>query len=82
MPQCRKQVVKKRANIDDCPLALNSSLTRLFDVPTLNLEANAYYELANFYSYQQRPQAIASLADTEIEEYLKKPLVLHYLCVS
>ena len=31
-----KQVVEESANNDDCPLALNSSLIRLFDVPTLN----------------------------------------------
>ena len=36
-----KQVVEEGANNDDCPLALNSSLICLFDVPTLNLEANA-----------------------------------------
>ena len=47
--------------------ARNSSSILLFDVPTLNLEANAYYELA---------PAIASLTDREIEECLKKPLVL------
>ena len=64
----RKQVAEENANNDDCPLALNSSLIRLFDVPTLSLEANAYYELASFDSYQQQSQAIASLTDTEIEE--------------
>ena len=76
-----KQVVEESANNDDCPLALNNNLIRLFDVPTLNLEANAYYEFANFDSYQQKPLTIASLADTEIEECLKKLLVLHYLYV-
>ena len=70
-----KQVVEESTNNDDCPFALNSSLTRLFDVPTLNLEANAYYELANSDSCQQKPPAIATLAYTEIEECLKKPLV-------
>ena len=47
----------------------------MFDVPTLNLEANAYYEFANFDSYLQKPPTIASLAHTEIEQYRKKPLV-------
>ena len=42
----RKQAAEESANNDDWPPALNSSLIRLFDVPTLNLEANAYYELA------------------------------------
>ena len=74
-----KEVVEKRANNDDCLFALNSSLTRLFDVPTMNLEVNAYNELANFDSYQQKPPATASLANTEIEECLKKSLLLHYL---
>ena len=37
-----KQVVEKSANNDHCPLALNSSSIRLFDVPTLNLQAYAY----------------------------------------
>ena len=32
-----KQVVEESANNDDCSLALNSSLIRLFDVPTLCL---------------------------------------------
>ena len=64
----RKRVAEESANNDDFPLALNTILIRLFDVPTLNLEANAYCELANFVSYQQKPPAIASLADTEIEE--------------
>ena len=72
----RKEVAEKSANNDDYPHALNNSLIRLVDVPTVNLEANAYYELANF---EQQPPAIASLTDTEIEECLKKPLVLHYL---
>ena len=65
----RKQVAEESANNDDWPHALNSSSIRLFDVLTLNLEANAYYELA---------PAIASLTDREIEECLKKPLVLHH----
>ena len=79
MLQPWKQVVEESANNDDSPLALNSSLIRLFDVPTLNLEANVYHEFVNFHSYQQKPLTIASLADTEIEECLKKLLVLHYL---
>ena len=74
-----KQIAEESANNDGCRHALNSNLIRLFDAPTLNLEANAYHKLANFDSYQQQPQAIASLTDTEIEECLKKPLVLHYL---
>ena len=36
-----KQVVEESADNDDCPFALNSSLIRWFDVPTLNLEVNA-----------------------------------------
>ena len=67
----RKQVAEESANNDDWPHALNSSSIRLLDVPTLNLEANAYYELA---------PAIASLTGREIEECLKKPLVLHHPC--
>ena len=66
-----KQVPEESANNDDWPHALNSSSIRLFDVPTLNLEANAYYKLA---------PAITSLTDKEIEECLKKPLVLHHPC--
>ena len=44
----RKQVAEESANNDECPHALNSNLIRLFDLPSLNLEANAFYELANF----------------------------------
>ena len=54
----RKQVAEESASNDDCPVALKSSLIRLFDAPRLNLEANAYYELANVDSYQQQPPAI------------------------
>ena len=74
----RKQVAEECANDDDCPHALSSSLIRLFDLPSLNLEANAYYELANFDSYEQKPPAIANPTDTEIEERLEKHLALAY----
>ena len=57
----RKQVAEENANNDECPYAPNSSLIRLFDLPSLNLEVNAYYELANFDSNQQKPPAIANL---------------------
>ena len=67
----RKQVAGKSANNNDCPQSLKSSLIRSFDVPTLNLKANAYHKLANFDFYQQKPSALASLTDTEIEECLK-----------
>ena len=69
----RKQVAEESANNDDCSYALNSSLIRMFDVPTLNSKA-----LTNFDSHLQKLPAIASLTDTEIEECLQKPLVLHY----
>ena len=49
----RKQAAEESANNDDCLHVPNSSLVRLFNVPTLNLEANAYYELTHFYSDQQ-----------------------------
>ena len=78
----RKQVAEESANSDDWPHVLNSSSIRLFDVPTLNLEANACYELANVDSYLQQSPAIASLTDREIEECLKKPLVLHHPCFN
>ena len=45
----RKQVAEDNGNNDNCPHVLNSiSLIRLFEVPTLNLEAHAYYKLASF----------------------------------
>ena len=44
----------------------------MFYVPTPNFEASAYNELANFDSYQQKPPAIASLADTEIDECVEE----------
>ena len=81
-----KQMVEESENNDDCPFALNSSLIRLFSVPTLNVKANAYSEFAIFDFYQQKPPSIASLAllhnaHTEIEQRLKKPQVIHYLYV-
>ena len=46
----RKQVDEENGNNDNCPQrVLNSiSLIRLFEVPTLNVEAHAYYKLASF----------------------------------
>ena len=76
----RKQVADECANNDDRPHSLNSNSIRFFDVPTLNLEANAYHELGNVESHQQQPRAIASLTDTEVEKCLKKSLVLHHPC--
>ena len=58
----RKQVAEESANNGDCSHAPHISLIRLFDVPTLNLEANTYYKLPNFDLYQQQPPATASLA--------------------
>ena len=78
----RKQVAEESANSDDWPHVLNSSSIHSFDVPTLNLEVNACYKLANVDSYLQQPPAIASLTDREIEECLKKPLVLHHPCLN
>ena len=59
-----KQVAEENANNNDCPHVLNSSLIRFFNVPTLNLTANAYYELANFDSYQQQLSATANPTTT------------------
>ena len=56
----RKQAAEESANNDDGPKYWNSSLIRLFNVPTLNLETNAYYELANSDSYQQQLPTTAS----------------------
>ena len=56
-----KQVAEESANNDECPHAPSCSFISLFDLPSLNLEANAHYELANFDSYQQKPPAIANL---------------------
>ena len=60
----RKQAAEESANNDDCPNVLNSSLIRLFNVPTLNLEANACYEIANFHSDQQQLPATANPTTT------------------
>ena len=54
----RKQVAAKSANNYDCPYALSSSLICLFDVPTLNLKANAYYKLVNFDSSSNNLQQL------------------------
>ena len=59
-----KQVAEESANNDDCLHALNSSLIRLFNLPTLNLEANARYELATSDSYQRQLSATASPTTT------------------
>ena len=41
MPAHCKQVAEESANNDECPHALNSSWIRLFNLPLLNLKANA-----------------------------------------
>ena len=56
----RKQAAEESANNDDCSHVPNSSLIRLFNVPTLNLEANAFYELTHFDSDQQQLPATAN----------------------
>ena len=60
----RKQAAEESAHNDDRPHVLNSSLVRLFNVPTLNLEANAYYELTHFDSDQQQLPATANPTTT------------------
>ena len=55
----QKQVAEENANSNDCPHELNSSLICLFNVPMLNLKANAFYELANVDSSRQQLPAIA-----------------------
>ena len=64
----RKQVAEESANNDDWPHALNSSSICLFNAPTLNLEANAYYELAFVDSYLLQLPAIATLLSLQIEK--------------
>ena len=59
-----KQVAEESANNDNCPHVLNSSLIHLVNVPTLNLEANASFELANSDFYQQQLPATASSTTT------------------
>ena len=56
----RKQAVEESANNNDCRHVPKSSLVRLFNVSTLNLEANAYYELTHFDSDQQQLPATAN----------------------
>ena len=50
----------------------------MYQLPTLDLKANVYCKFANFDSNQQKSPTIAH---TEIEQFLKKPLVLHYLAI-
>ena len=57
----RKQVAEESAHNDDCPPAQNNSLIRLFDIPTPNLEANAYHELANFVLTSNNLQQLQTL---------------------
>ena len=49
----RKRIAEESEHNDDWPRVLNGSSIRLFYVPTLNVEVNAYYELANVDSYLQ-----------------------------
>ena len=49
-------------------LRKNDTSVRLFHLPTLNLEADTYYELADLEICQQQPPAIRHLSDSEIED--------------
>ena len=71
----RKQVAEESANNDECPHALNSSLIRLSDLPSLNLEANAFYELANFDSSSNNLQQLFEAASL-----LPKTAIYFILC--
>ena len=56
-------------------LRKNDTSVRLFHLPTLNLEADTYYELADLEICQQQPPAIRHLSDSEIENCRMKPLI-------
>ena len=58
----RKQVAQESANNNEGPPAQNSSLIRFFELLSLNLEVNAYYELANFDSYSNDLQQLFEAA--------------------
>ena len=53
-----------------------------FHLPTLNLEADAYYELTDLEICLQQPPAIRHLSDSEIEDCRMKPLILHHPCYN
>ena len=61
-------------------LRKNDTSVRLFHLPTLNLEADTYYELADLEICQQQPPATRHLSDSEIEDCRMKPLILHHPC--
>ena len=61
-------------------LSKNDTSVRLFHLPTLNLEADTYYELADLEICQQQPPAIRHLSDSEIEDCQMKPLILLHPC--
>ena len=63
-------------------LRKNDTSVRLFHLPTLNLEADTYYELADLEICQQQPPAIRHLFDSEIEDCRMKPLILHHPCYN
>ena len=80
----RKQVAvaEESENNHDCSHALNSSLIHLFDVPTLNSEANAYYELANFDSSANNLQQLIKAAGLAVENSHLFYLVLDYFAMK
>ena len=57
-----------------------SSPMCLFHVPTINMKADVYYQLANIETCSQKPSAIAHLTDDSIEECWMKHLLLYYPC--
>jgi len=57
-----------------------SSSIRLFHLPTINMKADVYYQLADIDTSSQQPPAIAHLTNDSIKDCWMKPLLLYYPC--
>ena len=75
-----KELVSSFATGESFTSERQSSPIRLFYVPTINVKADVYYQLANIKTCSQQPRAIAHLTKDSIKECRMKPLLLYHPC--
>ena len=76
----RKELVSRSAAEDSSSSERQSNSIRLFHIPTINMKADVYYQLADIETWSQQPPEIAHLTKDSIEDCRMKPLLLYHPC--
>ena len=76
----RKRSVLSSAAEESFSSERRSSSICLFHLPTVNVKANVYYQLADIETCSQQPPAIALLTNDSIKDSRMKPLFLYHSC--